>query len=54
MNWIETPEDDDDDTGPIGNHSDNGPGPLLAGCGIAAAVILIAGAFAIIYRLFAL
>jgi len=54
MKWIETLEDDDDDTGPIGSHSDHGPGPIVAGCGVASAVILITGAALIIYRLFTL
>ena len=33
---------------------ETGPGPIVAGCGLIAAIILIAGAFFIIYRLFAL
>jgi hypothetical protein len=55
MNWFEDPDDDEEpDTGPLGSHSDPGPGPYLKGCGILAALILATGATIIIYRLLSL
>jgi outer membrane usher protein FimD/PapC len=53
MNWIEDPSDDEEDDA-MRSPLNDGPGPVVSGCAIVSALILITGIIFIIYRLLAL